>query len=88
LEFGVTSLAMDDDGVRLAVGTTHAGVFLYDLVTGRVLRPTNPDKRISCLEFAPGGRVLFAGTTWEDLLLLDARTLEVVGNEPFGLPFA
>ena len=88
MEFGVTSLAIDSDGVRLAAGTTHAGVFLYDLVTGRLLRSTNPDKRFSYLEFAPGGRVLFAGTTWEDLLLLDARTLEVVGREPFGLPFA
>jgi WD40 repeat protein len=88
MEFGVTALAIDDDGVRLAAGTTHAGVFLYDLVTGRLLRATNPDKRFSYLEFAPGGQVLFAGTTWEDLLLLDARTLEVVGREPFGLPFA
>ncbi len=88
MEFGVTSLAIDSDGVRLAAGTTHAGVFLYDLVTGRLLRSTNPDKRFSYLEFAPGGRVLFAGTSWEDLLLLDAHTLEIVGREPFGLPFA
>ena len=88
MEFGVTGLAIDEDGVRLAAGTTHAGVFLFDLVTGRLLRSTNPDKRFSYLEFAPGGQVLFAGTTWEDLLLLDARTLEVVGREPFGLPFA
>ena len=88
VEFGVTSLAIDEDGFRLAAGTTHAGIFLYDLVTGRSLGSTDPGPQFSYLEFAPGGEILFAGTSWEDLLLLDARTLEVVGREPFGIPFA
>ena len=88
VEFGVTGLAIDEDGSRLAAGTTHAGVFLYDLVTGRLLRSTDPGKRFSTVKFAPGGELLYAGMSWEDLLILDARTLEEVGREPFGLPFA
>ena len=73
VEFGVTGLAIDEDGSRLAAGTTHAGVFLYDLVTGgRCARrtPAHGSPTSSLLRVA---RVLFAGTSWEDLLLLDAR---------------
>ena len=48
----------------------------------------DPGTRFSYLEFAPGGDLLFAGTSWEELLILDASTLEVVGREPFGIPFS
>jgi WD40 repeat protein len=87
-ELGVTGLAIDTDGARLAVATTRAGVVLLDLVTGDILGSAHPGDRFSAVEFSPDGETLFAGTSWEDLLLLDSRTLEVVGREPFGLPFA
>ena len=87
-DFGVTGLAIDGDDRRLAAGTTLGEVRVFDLASGRLLASSQVDSRLSRLAFAPGGARLFAGTTWEGLLILDARTLEVVERRPFGLPFA
>jgi WD40 repeat protein len=86
-EFGVIGLDVDRDGSRMAAATTLGGVSVYDLATGRVVVSSDLETRLSRIAFSPDGDVLFAGTSWEELLLLDARTLAVVGREPYGQPF-
>jgi WD40 repeat protein len=86
--FGVTGLAFAGDGLRLAVGTTLGDVFVFDPASGRLLNSAHLEVRLYRLAFSPDGDTLYAGTEWEDLLLLDSRGLGVVDREPFGLPIS
>jgi WD40 repeat protein/serine/threonine protein kinase len=87
-EFGVVGLAISRDGALLAAATTKGDLFVYDLLTGRRRGSTNLDSRLGSLEFSPAGNSLLVGTAWEDLMIVDVQSLQVVSREPFGLPFS